>query len=153
MPQPQEPQHDTPQHVSQEEEPFVIELVVPGRIVAQGATAVEEQQEDHDVNNEENDDEEYSPLSDTKVKKMYRDTDEVESFGVEAPVPTTRLQALLAHLGITTAPRYGIKEVLRPGHVEFKAVIEIFSGSRVLFRHQGLAFRASHSDVVADAAW
>jgi hypothetical protein len=28
VPQPQEPQPDVPQHVSQEEEPFVIELVV-----------------------------------------------------------------------------------------------------------------------------
>jgi hypothetical protein len=37
--------------------------------------------------------------------------------------------------------------------VEFKAVAEIFSGPRVLYRHQGPAFRASISDVVADAAW
>jgi hypothetical protein len=44
---------------------------------------------------------------------MYQDADEVESFGVEAPVLTGRLQALLEHLGITAAPRYRIKEVLR----------------------------------------
>jgi hypothetical protein len=37
--------------------------------------------------------------------------------------------------------------------VEFKAIIEIFFGSRVLCRHKGPAFRTSHSDVVADAAW
>jgi hypothetical protein len=37
--------------------------------------------------------------------------------------------------------------------VEFNAVGEIFSGPRVLGRHQGLAFRASISDAVADAAW
>jgi hypothetical protein len=37
--------------------------------------------------------------------------------------------------------------------VEFKAVAEIFFGSRVLCRHKGLAFRTSHSDTVADAAW
>jgi hypothetical protein len=76
----------------------------------------------------------------------------VESFGAEAPVPTGRLRALLEQLGITTAPRYRIKEVPRPGSVEFKAIIEIFLESRVLCRHKGPAFRASRSDAVADAA-
>jgi hypothetical protein len=84
---------------------------------------------------------------------MYRDADEVESFRAEAPILTGRLQALLEHLGITTAPRYRIKEVLRVGQVEFKVVVEIFFGSRVLYRLNRPAFRASHSDVVADAAW
>jgi hypothetical protein len=84
---------------------------------------------------------------------MYRDADEVESFRAEAPILTGRLQALLEHLGITTAPRYRIKEVLRVGPVEFKVVVEIFFGSRVLYRHNRPAFRASHSDAVADAAW
>jgi hypothetical protein len=37
--------------------------------------------------------------------------------------------------------------------VEFKAVAEIFFGSRVLCRHKGPAFRTSHSDAAADAAW
>jgi hypothetical protein len=63
---------------------------------------------------------------------MYQDADEVESFGVEAPVLTGRLQALLEHLGITTTPRYKIKEVPRQGRVEFKAIAEIFFGSKVL---------------------
>jgi hypothetical protein len=75
---------------------------------------------------------------------MYQDVDEVESFKAEAPVLTGSLWALLEHLGITTAPRYRIKEVPRPGRVEFKAVIEIFFRSRVLCRHKGPAFRASH---------
>jgi hypothetical protein len=79
--------------------------------------------------------------------------DEVESFGAEVLVPTDRLRALLEHLGITTAPRYRIKEVLRPRQVEFKAIAEIFLGSRVLYRHKGPAFRASCNDTVADAAW
>jgi hypothetical protein len=43
--------------------------------------------------------------------------------------------------------------VPRPGRVEFKAVVEIFLGSRVLCRHKGPAFRASCSDAVADAGW
>jgi hypothetical protein len=53
---------------------------------------------------------------------MYQDADEVESFGAKAPVLTGRLRALLEHLGITTTPRYRIKEVPRPGRVEFKVV-------------------------------
>jgi hypothetical protein len=64
---------------------------------------------------------------------MYRDADEVESFGAEASVLADRLRALLEHLGITTAPRYRIKEVPCSGRVEFKAIIEIFFGSRVLY--------------------
>jgi hypothetical protein len=32
-------------------------------------------------------DEDQPPLSDTEDEKMYRDADEVESFGAEAPVP------------------------------------------------------------------
>jgi hypothetical protein len=77
----------------------------------------------------------------------------VESFGAEASVLTSRLQALLEHLGITTAPRYRIKEVPRSGRVEFKAIAEIFFRSRVLYQHKGPAFRTSQSDAVADAAW
>jgi hypothetical protein len=76
----------------------------------------------------------------------------VESFGVEAPVPADRLRALLEHLGITTAPRYKIKEVPHPGRVEFKAIAGIFLRFRVLCRYKGLAFRASHNDDVADTA-
>jgi hypothetical protein len=77
---------------------------------------------------------------------MYRDADEVESFGVESPILAGRLRALLEHLGITTAPRYRIKEVPRSGWVEFKVIAEIFFGSRVLCRHKGPAFRTSRSN-------
>jgi hypothetical protein len=59
----------------------------------------------------------------------------MESFSVEALVPTGRLQALIVHLGITTAPRYKIKGVPRPGRVESRAFTEIFSGSRVISGH------------------
>jgi hypothetical protein len=83
---------------------------------------------------------------------MYRDADERDSFGAEAPIPTGRLHALLGHLGITSILRYRIKGVPRLGRVEFKVVAEVFSGPRVLCRHQGPAFRASISDVVVDAA-
>jgi hypothetical protein len=84
---------------------------------------------------------------------MYRDADEVESFGAESLILVGRLRALLEHLGITTAPRYRVKEVLRSGRVEFKAIAEIFFGSRILCRHKGPAIRTSRSDAVAVAAW
>jgi hypothetical protein len=77
----------------------------------------------------------------------------VESFRAESPILVGRLRALLEHLGVTTAPRYRIKEVPRSGRVEFKAIAEIFFGSRVLCLHKGPAFRTSRSDAVADAAW
>jgi hypothetical protein len=77
----------------------------------------------------------------------------VESCGVEAPVPTGRLQALPVGLGITTAPRYRIKEVSLLGQVEFKAITVIFLGSRFLCKHQGPTFRASHSNTMGDTAW
>jgi hypothetical protein len=120
--------------------------------MAQGSCTEEQQQQpkNHDV--EDKADEEQPPPSDKENKKMYQDVDEVESFGVEAPIPTGRVRALLEHLGITTALRYRIKEVPCLGQVEFKAITKIFLGSRVLCRHQGLAFRASHSDAVVDAA-
>jgi hypothetical protein len=84
---------------------------------------------------------------------LYRDADEVESFGAESLILASKLQALLEHLGITTAPRYRIKEVPHSGRVEFKAITEIFFGTRILCRHKGPAFRTSCSDAVADAAW
>jgi hypothetical protein len=37
--------------------------------------------------------------------------------------------------------------------VELKAITKIFFGSKVLYQHKGPAFRTSHSDAVADAAW
>jgi hypothetical protein len=128
--------------------------VVPGSQAAQDAPAEEQQQqEDHDIDNEDKDDKGYSPLSDNKGEKLYRDADERESFSAAAPIPTGRLRALLGHLGITSTPRNRIKGVPRLGQVELMAVVEIFFGHSILYRHQGPAFRASISDVVADAAW
>jgi hypothetical protein len=153
VPKPQESQPDVPQEASREEEPFEIELVVPESPTAQDSLAEEQQQPgDHDTEDKKTD-EEHPPPRDIEAEKMYRDADEVESFGAETLVIAGRLRALLEHLGITTAPRYRIKEVPRSGRVEFKAIAEIFFGSRVLCRHKGPAFRTSRSDVVADAAW
>jgi hypothetical protein len=125
--QPQESQPNEPQEATPEEEPFEIELAVPESPTAQDSLADEQQPEDPGI--EDNTDEEQLPLSDTEPEKLYRDADEVESFGAESPILTGRLQALLEHLGITTAPRYRIKEVPRSGRVEFKAIAEIFSDS------------------------
>jgi hypothetical protein len=103
VPQPQESQPDVPQEASPEEEPFEIELMVPKSPTALDSPAEEQQQPgDHDT--EDKTDEEHPPPSDTKAEKMYRDADEVESFGAESLILAGRLRALLEHLGITTAP-------------------------------------------------
>jgi hypothetical protein len=152
VPLPQESQPDVPQEASTEEEPFEIELMVPESPTAQDSPAEEQQQlGDQDIEDKTN--QEHPPLSDTEDEKMYRDADEVESFGAESSILACRLQALLEHLGITTAPWYRIKEVSCLGRVEFKAVAEIFFGSRVLCRHKGPDFSTSRNDAVADAAW
>jgi hypothetical protein len=152
VPQPQESQPNVPQEASLEEEPFEIELVIPKSPTAQDSPAEEQHQPgNHDTEDKTN--EEHPPPSDTESERMYRDADEVESFGAQAPVLAERLRALLEHLGITTAPRYRIKEVPRSRRVEFKAIAEIFIGSRILCRHKGPAFRTSRSDAIADAAW
>jgi hypothetical protein len=130
VPQPQESQPDIPQEATPEEEPFEIELVVPESPTAQDSPAEEQQPEDHGT--EDKTDEEQPPPRDTKPEKMYRDADEVESFGAESPILADRLRALLEHLSITTAPRYRIKEVPCSGRVEFKAIVEIFFGSNIL---------------------
>jgi hypothetical protein len=151
VPQPQESQPDIPQEATPEEEPFEIELVVSESPTTQDSLAEEQQPEDPDT--EDKTDEEQPPPSDIEPEKLYRDADEVESFGAESLILAGRLPALLEHLGITTVPRYRIKKVSRSGRVEFKAIAEISFGSRILFQHSGLAFRTSRSDVVADAAW
>jgi hypothetical protein len=131
VPQPQESQPDIPQEASPEEEPFEIELVVPECATAQDSP-VEEQQQPEDHNTEDKTNKVHPPLSDTEDEKMYRDADEVESLETESPILAGRLRALLEQLGITTAPRYWIKEVPHSGRVEFKAIAEIFFGSRIL---------------------
>jgi hypothetical protein len=125
--------------------------VVPESPTAEDSPAEEQQPEDHGTEDKTN--EEHPPSSDTEPEKMYRDADEVESFRAESLILVGRLRALLEHLDITTAPRYKVKEVPRLGQVEFRAITEIFFGSRILCRHKGPAFRTSHNDAIADAAW
>jgi hypothetical protein len=104
--------------------------VVPESPTAQDSPAEEQQPEDPGT--EDKMDEEQLPPSDTELEKLYRDADEVESFRAESPILTGRLRALLEHLGITTVPRYRIKEVPCLGRVEFKAIAEIFFRPRIL---------------------
>jgi hypothetical protein len=79
VPQPQESPPDLPQEASPEEEPFEIELVVPETPTAQDSLAEEQQPEDHNIEDKTN--KEHPPPSDAEDEKMYRDADEVESFG------------------------------------------------------------------------
>jgi hypothetical protein len=112
-PQSLESQPHSLQLVPQEEEPFEIEVVVHESSEAQDNVAeVPKQQQGED---DEDDEEEYSPLSDSESEKLYRDADERESYRVEAPIPIGRLQALLVHVGINSAPKYQIKGVPRLG--------------------------------------
>jgi hypothetical protein len=89
VPQPQESQPDIPQDATPEEEPFEIELVAPESPTAQDSPAAEQQPEDHGT--EEKTNEEHPPPSDIDPEKMYRDADEVESFGAESPILAGRL--------------------------------------------------------------
>jgi hypothetical protein len=134
VPQPQESQPDIPREATSEEKPFEIELVVPESPTAQDSPTEEQQPEDPGIE-DKTDEGQLSP-SDTESKKLYRDADDVESFGAESPILAGRLRALLEHLGIITAPRYRIKEVPHSRRVEFKTIAEIFFGFRILCRHK-----------------
>jgi hypothetical protein len=94
VPQPQESQPDIPQEASPKEEPFEIELVVPESPTTLDSPAEEQQQlEDQDTEDKTN--EKHPPLRDIEAEEMYRDADEVESFGAESSVIAGRLRALL----------------------------------------------------------
>jgi hypothetical protein len=54
-------------------------------------------------------------LSDFKKEKEYHVTDEIKTFGNEAPFPTGRFRELLNCVNITTPPEFKVKRVLCPG--------------------------------------
>jgi hypothetical protein len=119
-----------------------------------------DQQEEEDNEKEEGgnkaegaEDEDYTPWSNAEKDEIFHDADEIKTFGDEAPIPTGRLRDLLNHINITTPPEFRIKRILCPGREEYKAIVEIISGSNVLSRHKGPAFRTTYQDAVADAAW
>jgi hypothetical protein len=165
-PQP-EPQPDSPRYVPQKEDNFEIVVMVPAGEDMQEAQQLphndnhdddhgeEENEEEEEEGNEtkDEDDENYTPLSDFEKEKEYHIVDEIKTFGNEASIPTTRLRELLNCVSITTPPEFRVKKVLCPGREEYKAIVGIISGHNVLSHHQGLAFRATHQAAVGDATW
>jgi hypothetical protein len=125
------------------------------------------QNDDHGHQEEENNEEEkeegnkaedeedldYTPWSNIEKDEMFHDANEIKTFGDEASIPTGRLRDLLNRINITTLPEFQIKRILRPGQEEYKAIVEIISGSNVLIQLKGPAFRTTYQDAVADAAW
>jgi hypothetical protein len=102
----------------------------------------EEEEEGNKVEGEE--DEDYTPWSNVEKDEMFHDTDEIKTFGDEAPIPTDRLRDLLNRINITTLPEFKIKRISRPGLEEYKAIVEIINGPNVLGRHKGPAFRTTY---------
>jgi hypothetical protein len=118
------------------------------------------QNHDHDQHEEEGgnkaegeEDEDYTPWSNTEKDEIFYDTDEIKTFRDEAPIPIGRLRDLLKHINITTPPEFRIKRIPHPGREEYKAIVEIISGPNVLSRHKEPAFRTTYPDAIADAAW
>jgi hypothetical protein len=60
-------------------------------------------------------DEDYTPRSNTEEDETFHDADEIKKFGDEAPIPTGRLRDLLNRINITTLPEFRIKRIPRPG--------------------------------------
>jgi hypothetical protein len=98
-------------------------------------------------------DEDYTHWSNVEKDETFHDVDEIKTFRDEASIPTGRLRDLLNRINITTLPEFRIKRIPRPGREEYKAIVEIISGSNVLNEHKGPAFRTTYQDAVADAAW
>jgi hypothetical protein len=119
-----------------------------------------DQQEEEDNQKEEEggnkangeEDEDYTPWSNTEKDETFHDADGIKTFGDEALIPTGRLRDLLNHINMTTSPEIKIKRIPCPDREEYKAVVEIISGPNVLSRHKGLAFRTTYQEAVADTA-
>jgi hypothetical protein len=89
VPRPQESQPNIPREATSEVEPFEIELAAPESPTAQDSQAEEQQPEDPGT--EDKTDEGQLLSSDAEPEKLYRDADEVESFGAESPILAGRL--------------------------------------------------------------
>jgi hypothetical protein len=112
---------------------------------------VEEKEEGNKAEGEE--DEYYTPWSNAEMDDTFHDTDEIKTFGDEAPISSDRLRDLLNRINITTLPEFRIKRIMRPSREEYKAILEIISRPNVLSRHKGPTFRTTYQDAVADTAW
>jgi hypothetical protein len=98
-----------------------------------------DQQEEEDIEKEEDsnkaegeEDEDYTPWSNAEKDETFHDAEEIKTFVDEAPIPTGRLRDLLNSINITTPPEFKIKRIPCPGREEYKAIVEIISGSNVL---------------------
>jgi hypothetical protein len=132
VPSQQEPQPDSPQ----EEEPCEIVVTVPAGEDSQEAQPMpqnhdHDQQEEEDNEKEEGgnkakgeEDEDYTPWSNTEKDETFHDADEIKTFGDEALIPTGELRDLLNHVNITTPPEFRIKRIPCPGREEYKAIVE-----------------------------
>jgi hypothetical protein len=62
----------------------------------------DQQQEEGGNKAEGEEDEDYTPWSNTEKDEISHDADEIKTFGDEASIPTGRLRDLLKHINITT---------------------------------------------------
>jgi hypothetical protein len=76
---------------------------------------------------------------------MYRDANDIKTFGNEAPVPTSRLWDLLNCIDITTPPEFRIKRVPRSGREKYRAIVEIFNEPNAISQHKGPGFRVKRN--------
>jgi hypothetical protein len=65
----------------------------------------------------------------------------------------TQLHGLLFHFRITKAPKYMVKSVPRPWHMEFTGTVEVLDGQEVVGKHACPTPHATYAEAVADTAW
>jgi hypothetical protein len=164
VPPQSEPQPDSPQHIPQGEDSFEIVVTVPVGEDTQEAQHMP-QNDEHDQQEEENnekgeeegnkaegeEDEDYTPWSNTEKDETFHIADEIKTFGDESPILTSRLRDLLNRINITTPPEFRIRRIPLPDREEYKAIVKIISEPNVLSQHKGPAFRTTHQNIVAGA--
>jgi hypothetical protein len=74
-----------------------------------------EKEEEEGNKAEGEDDEDYTPWSNTEKDETFHDADKIKTFRNEAPIPTSRLRDLLNRINITTPPEFKIKRIPCPG--------------------------------------
>jgi hypothetical protein len=137
--------------------------VVPESPTAQDSPAEEQQPEDPGT--EDKTDEEQPPPSDTEPEKLYRDADEVESFGAESLILAGRLQAFWSTWASPPLPGTGSRKSRVQGEWSSRSsqrfssdpgsstdTIDQPSGLRVAMLLPMLSGRPSHHGSVATRA-
>jgi hypothetical protein len=64
-----------------------------------------------------------------------------------------QLRGLLFQLGITTALKYRVKCVPRPGRMEFTYTVEVFNGQEVISKHACPTPCVTCAEAEIDATW